>query len=76
MNKTNDSIATRIESHNTPSACQSCGSLDVDWQTNVHGEPAWGVCRNCGKTVEVQEVLTWRARLTSAFARLQRGDRQ
>ena len=55
--------------HNTPAACARCGSTNVEWRQNAHGEPAWGVCRNCGAVVEPQQVRQVRDRLRRAGGR-------
>jgi len=58
-----------IETTHTPTACQ-CGSTNIDWKQNAHGQPCWGTCRDCGATVEIQEIHNWRARIADAFAKL------
>jgi ribosomal protein L40E len=59
-----------IETMHTKTVCQKCGSTNVDWELNAYNQPAWGICRDCGATVEIQEVLDWRGWIAEAFAKL------
>ena len=63
-----------IETTHTKTPCQQCGSTNIDWKQNAYGQPAWGICRDCGATVEIQEIHNWRTRIAGAFAKLKKGE--
>jgi transcription elongation factor Elf1 len=50
--------------------CPECGSCAIRWFKDQKSRRAWGICQECGATVEIAVVHALRKKIGDAFRKL------